>query len=258
MRKRIFYISVGLILIISGFLYFKSFKQRNSYFAETKKSGSITKTSEIERQAYYTMFNKEKISDGTEVSAKQVLAKIDANFIEDKDEFVDLTNLEYLRNEKLVRALYILNFVSFSSNYGTPDQKQGEQGIKDLLWTIGTSNCQTNTMLLQMLMEKAGYESRTIAINNLSHGFNEVKIDGRWQIFDATTNLWINEGFESLMAGKTGKAKEFFLKEADYDNVNYAEDTDLSILRNDMVGLGQNFKPTSFKYNYVDLSNWQY
>lgn len=215
------------------------------------------KYTDQEKETYYDMFNKNLILDGSEKNAQEVLKKLDVQYAQKRQDFIQLANLSSF-DEPTVKALFILNFVAFSNNYGVPDMDNQPKDIKTLIWKINRGNCQTNTMLLQMLLERAGYRTRTIAINGLDHGFNEVYLNGRWNILDATTNLWFNAGYEEIMSGKTPQVYKFFLDDSDIANSEFDINANVSKLRVNMTNLGKTFKPIAHKYNYVDLSGWEY
>ena len=259
-------LAVGSVLIIAAifggiFWLIKADEQKpkqdQTDVLEKKQSSYITSFTSQEKEIYYSMFDKTKILDGKETTAEEMVAKIDVQFQEYKETFRDLINLEDT-DERTLRALFIMNFVSFTNYYGTPDLQETADTIKSLVWDIKSANCQTNAMLLQMLLEKAGYESRTIAISGRSHGYNEVRINGKWNVLDATTNIWIDRSTQELIDGKVGAVNKFFVDENDLSNVEYSDDTSLTSLRIKMSYLGTDFRPEISAYNYVDLSTWKY
>jgi hypothetical protein len=259
------FIEIILIIVLSlsfifGFIFV--WKKIKNDLPENNQQKYIAKYSNQEKDKYYEIFDKEKILDGSEKTAQEVLNKVDNQYQKYQSQFKDLANLTNVNNDRVMKALFIMNFVSFSNYYGNPDTSQNSKSIETLIWKIKNSNCETNSTLLEMLLEKSGYEARTIAINGLNHGYNEVKIDGTWNILDATTNIWINNSTEDILNGSKKQVQKFFLKGSDSDNpevkkLNYSGN-DLSDLRVKMTNLGEEFKPIISNYNYVDLKLWTY
>lgn len=110
-----------------------------------------------------------------------------------------------------------------------------------------------------MLLEKAGYEFRTVSLSNGAHGFIEVKFDNTWQILDPTINLWIDKSTEELLTKSERKNKQFFLKAMDQFNPPAYEGIVWVVnIQDMMLKLGPGYTPKIDQYNYIDLSQYQY
>lgn len=256
-KKIIFFIGLAILIGLGSFLTGK-FLFSNNALPENKSPKYLTRYTDEEKELYYEIFNKTKILDGSEDTAEKILFKLDQRFEEKERDFKDLTNLEGVYDKKMLKAVFMMNFVSFTNPYGTPDIDNNPKNIQTLIWKIKNANCQTNVMLMQMLLEKAGYEAKTVTINGKSHGYNEVKVGWRWHILDATTNIWINRSTQELMDGKKGDVRKFFVDETDVENPSYSSENNPSDLRTKMVDLGQGFRPIISGYDYLDLKEWQY
>lgn len=249
-----------MILILIGLgVYYFNYNKISADIPEKVLPAQIIKFSDEEKSIYYEMFDKNKILDGSESDAKEILDKIDISFSKNKPYFQDLANLEDVKDDKILKAVYLMNFVSFSHPYGSHNKGDGSSSIKNLIWNIEESDCETNTELLAMLLEKKGYENRTVSVDDGYHGFNEVKLNGEWQILDATSNLWFDKSAENLISGRTGRVRKFFLKDLDIERSNAStSDFDLTYLRIQMASLGTDFIPQKISYNFVDFSKWSY
>jgi len=211
-------------------------------------------------ETYYKIFNKAEILDGNEETAVQVLTKLDKRYARHKRTFAKIAGTN---DEKKLKALFYMNFVHFFGVYG----KRGlnELSLKEILWKSEYFHCGTNTTLLSMLLEKAGYEYQTVSINQGDHGIVEVKFNGKWNLLDPTSNLWFDKSTEELASGQPFTVKEFFMQAEDENNTKAREhmkvleiECDLFCLKDQMLSIGDKFNVTIDKYNYIDLSKYQY
>jgi len=205
-------------------------------------------------KTYYKIFNKDEILKGDETTASEVISKLDKRLNQYHRTFEKMVGKT---SETKLKALFYMNFVHMFGIYGKRDLK--ENTFQDLLWGGQNFHCGTNTLFLAMLLDKAGYEFRTVSTNNGSHGFVEIKFDNRWQILDPTINTWIDKSTEELIAGAPRQAKKFFLKAGDQLNEQAQEDVVRVInVKDFMLKLGIGYKGKIDNYNYMDLSHYQY
>lgn len=209
---------------------------------------------------YYKIFNKNEILSGNEEKATIVDQKLDARLKKYHKTFAQIAGTT---DEKKLKALFYMNFVHFFGVYGK--RELSELSLKEILWGSQYFHCGTNTTLLAMLLEKAGYEYRTVSINNSTHGMVEVKFDGKWNLLDPTSNLWFDKSTEELAGGAPHTVKEFFMQAEDESNTKAREHMtvdgikcDLFCLKDQMFSIGDKFYVTVDKYNYIDLSKYQY
>ena len=239
-KKKIFLVSVVILifLVLGGFFYWK-----NYIYLDPNSS-----------QTYYKIFDKNEILNGRETTAREVDQKLDKRLEKYHSTFEKMAGTN---DEKKLRALFYMNFVHMYGYYGERNLK--EQSLKEILWNGEYFQCGTFTTFLAMLLDRAGYEYRTVSIKNGAHGYVEVNFDKKWQILDPTLNIWINKSTEELLAGQERINKRFFLKTFDFNNekandilIRVANVYDL------MTKMGIGYQPKIDQYNYIDLSKYQY
>lgn len=203
---------------------------------------------------YYKIFNKNEILDGKETTALEVDKKLDKRLAQYHQTFAKIAGTN---DEKKLKALFYMNFVHMHGIYG--ERGLQENSIKDLLFGSENQHCGTNTLLLAMLLDKAGYEFRTVSVGKGAHGFVEIKFDDNWNIIDPTVNIWINKSTEELLSGDDRNNKQFFLKAADQFNQKAYEGIIRVInVQYMMLKLGPGYKPKIDQYDYIKLSDYKY
>lgn len=226
------------IVFLAGYLYWQKY-----YNLDPNKS-----------QTYYKIFNKNEILDGNEDKAEIVAQKLDKRLTKYHKTFIKMAGTS---DEYKLKALFYMNFVHMYGVYGKRNLK--ENTLKDLLWGDENLHCGTTATFLAMLLDKTGYEFRTVSVGNGAHGFVEVKFENHWQILDPTINVWINKSTEELLSESERTNKQFFLKAADQFNQKAYEGIVRVINVQDMMlKLGPGYKPKIDKYDYIDLSQYQY
>jgi hypothetical protein len=60
-----------------------------------------------------------------------------------------------------------------------------------------------------------GLESRMLAFEDGSHGWTEVRVNGEWELFDSTTNVWVNHAVEQLVQGIERDYRMFYTPSLD-------------------------------------------
>ncbi|KKQ18740.1 MAG: hypothetical protein US31_C0002G0085 [Berkelbacteria bacterium GW2011_GWA1_36_9] len=211
-------------------------------------------------KAYYKIFNKDEILDGNEDNATIVDQKLDKRLVKYHKTFAKMAGTT---DERKLKALFYMNFVHMSAYYNERSLK--ELSIKELIWGGDYLHCGNYTALLAMLLDKSGYEFRTLAIYP-GHGIIEIKLNDRWQVLDPTTNIWLDQSIEEQVAGKHANSQVFFLTATDEKNskarehmsnlkvkvsvIDLRDKTMLKIAPNGPVRIGQ--------YNYIKLSDYKY
>lgn len=208
---------------------------------------------------YYKIFNKSEIFQGNENTATQADQKLDIRLQKYHRLFERMTGINH--DEQLLKALFYMNYVKMSSYYGP--RNLTETDFKTIFWASDYNQCGNYALILAMLLDKAGYTFRTVSINSGGHGIDEVKIGDQWMILDPTTNLWFNKSTEEILNGESYTVKSFVVHADDPNNYKarlYFDDVKVNILelRDMMLGLGRDFKPKIDKYNYIDLTKYQY
>lgn len=211
-------------------------------------------------QTYYKIFNKEEILDGNESRAGEVVQKLDKRLKKYHKTFQKIAGID---NEQKLRALFMMNFVHMFGYYGKRESGLKETTFKELLWGDEYFDCGTYAMFLAMLLDKAGFEFRTLAFYP-GHGIVEIKFDNRWQVLDPTTNLWIDQSIEDQIAGKSRQIREFFLTAEDPSNLKARENltkgfkVNVIELKDFMLKIGQGSTARIGQYNYINLADYQY
>ncbi|MFA6492765.1 MAG: hypothetical protein WCV58_01345 [Patescibacteria group bacterium] len=242
--KILYIILLLLIVAITGYLYW-----RNYIYLDPNSS-----------KTYYKIFNKNEILDGNEESAEIVLQKLDKRYSKYKSTFIKMAGTD---NEDILKPLFYMNFVHMSAYYGERGLK--ELSLKELLWGGEFLQCGNYAALLAILLDKSGYEYRTLAIYP-GHGIVEIKFDDRWQVLDPTTNIWIDQSIEEQVAGKDKITKKFFLQAEDSSNKKAREHIDNPKIKVNVIDLRDKFMlkivpggPVRVgQYNYIKLQDYKY
>lgn len=244
--KKTYFIVIVLLFLTTGFIIYWQF----------------FRILPDEPKTYYKIFNYQEILKGSEDKAVTVDAALDKRLAKYEKTFSKIAGTE---DEETLKALFYMNFVHFYGFYGK--RVLNELSIKEILWadTNRLFHCGTNTTLLEMLLEKGNFESRTLSINSGGHGLVEVKLNNKWNLLDPTTNIWYDAGMESIIAGEPYKMKIFFNQAEDEKNAparEHMQDKDIKCnafcLKSQMTAIGTKLKVRIDKYNYIDLSQYQY
>ncbi len=133
------------------------------------------------------------------------------------DIYQDEINREWhVSDPDLLLTLYMMNVTAHMWGYGNPvkvsqvgcvfkneDHPGGifnpEEDISKHIPQMIASRigcCTDHANMLHMLLTKAGIKNRFMM--NPGHVFNEAYIGGKWQAFDATTNMWWHDSWEHI------------------------------------------------------------
>jgi hypothetical protein len=90
-----------------------------------------------------------------------------------------------------------------------------------------------------------GLTARMGTISGGTHAFFEVQIDGQWELFDPTTNVWIDHSAVELMAGLSRTYRAFYTPVLDENRPDFRNrfTHDLLSLRLLMPRLGLTWQP---------------
>lgn len=79
------------------------------------------------------------------------------------------------------------------------------------------------------------------------HAWLEIQVDGQWELFDATTNVWIDRGVTELMQGVPRQFRTFYSPVFDINRpdarLHLNEGYDIPKLRTRMSTLGVAYMP---------------
>jgi hypothetical protein len=131
----------------------------------------------------------------------------------------DLQKRWHLEDERRLKALFFMSFVSSLWAYGNRaevdragcvlcnEERHGATPARPTLRTYletGIACCTDYANLTKSLLDHEGLENRLAHIPG--HIFNEVRLDGRWCVLDATTALVLETSWEELYAAPEGNA----------------------------------------------------
>jgi hypothetical protein len=107
-------------------------------------------------------------------------------------------------------------------------------------------HCGTYTFAQSHIVTALGVEWRSVEFV-AEHAWIEVRVDGEWELFDATTNIWINRGIEALLAGEEREFREFYTPMLDVARpdarLHIEEGYNMQRLRQRMPLLGIQYMP---------------
>lgn len=132
----------------------------------------------------------------------------------------DIQSAWQISDPQLLLTLYFMNVTAHMWGYGNPSKvtqvgcvfknEDHPDGIFDpnepldkhipAMINSRIGCCIDHTNVLHMLLTKAGINNRIML--NPGHVFNEAFIEGKWQAFDATTNMWWHDSWEKIQNAK--------------------------------------------------------
>lgn len=78
-----------------------------------------------------------------------------------------------------------------------------------------TAHCGTFARAAGQVYEALGVHWRNIIVGDGWHGLNEVLVDGRWETFDPTNNLWLSVSVDELIKGMPRGWRTFYTPQTD-------------------------------------------
>jgi hypothetical protein len=113
-----------------------------------------------------------------------------------------------------VQALFAMNIIHLSHPYGPSETPRT---LADYVHRTASSSCRMYAMFQSKLLEAFGLPWRYVAISSGLHGWIEVKIGKRWEIFDSTANVWIDQSALDLIDGRPRRYRWFYTPWSDAD-----------------------------------------
>lgn len=109
-------------------------------------------------------------------------------------------------NPARLRGLFSMYLVHVSSPYGVSDS------YDSLLGFIAEpmSHCGTRTAALAQIAQGFGLNTRTPVFELIPHAWAEIEVDGHWELFDATVNVWVDHGADELLNGIHRRYRDFY------------------------------------------------
>lgn len=112
-------------------------------------------------------------------------------------------------------ALYALYAAHTGHVYGVHEPNAGFRA-----WVADpVAECGSYAEYLGQMLTALGIENRKIAISGGTHQWNEARINGRWELFDATVNLWSDTSAFEMERGAVRRVRVFYTPMLDADRV---------------------------------------
>lgn len=119
-------------------------------------------------------------------------------------------------NSDRLGALVAMYIVHNSHPYGLNPIVTDNDSLLTYSQSSTSSQCYLQSKFQAELVEGLGLTWRIIGIGPL-HIWLEVQIDGVWEIFDATSNIWLDAGIDELVNGETRNYRSFYSISLDAD-----------------------------------------
>lgn len=126
---------------------------------------------------------------------------------------VELQQLWREDNPARLKSIFIMNLIHVSHPYG--DGGYPPTFVEFL--KAPASHCGPQSVYQSRLMSAFGLKWRVAGILSGLHGWLEAEIDGHWEIFDATSNVWINQPHTELLKGVPREYRRFYTPWNDID-----------------------------------------
>lgn len=110
-------------------------------------------------------------------------------------------------NDARLRGLFGMYITHVAVAYGVVETEPGT-----LLEFIAapTAHCGVYAKAQSQVYDALGLVWRTVVVDGGWHGLNEVLIDGRYETFDATSNVWLSVSVEALLNGAPREYRTFY------------------------------------------------
>jgi hypothetical protein len=145
-------------------------------------------------------------------------------------------------NPARLAGLYAMYVTHISHPYGVA----AAPGSLQEHLTRERAHCGTYTFAQYRLAQALGLTVRSVEFVG-EHAWVEVSVDGNWEIFDATTNVWISRPIEALLAGEAREFRALYTPMLDIQRpearLHLAEGYNMPRLRQRMPTLGLSYQP---------------
>ncbi len=110
-------------------------------------------------------------------------------------------------NPERIKAYLSMVLIHISHPYG-------RTGLDLLTFTryleLGVSNCFLQSVYQGRLLDAFGLEYRRVIVSNGFHGWMEARIEGNWEVFDSTSNVWLDRSAFDLLDGGERRYRLFY------------------------------------------------
>lgn len=143
-----------------------------------------------------------------------------------------------------LKALFAMYVIHVSHPYGSAENPRS---FLRYVRENKFAHCGLYGYFQSRLLDAFDLEWRYVFVSSGEHGWIEVLIDGRWEVFDATTNLWIDRSGFELLAGHRRQYRAFYRPWSDRERPDARQYIDgwrepyewgPGVLRSRMIGLG--------------------
>ena len=117
-------------------------------------------------------------------------------------------------DEARAKALFAMYIVHVAVPYGEttpPPYTFAEYTGRD------RAHCGVYTFVQREISQALGLTVRGYEFTDGFHGWLEVEINGAWELFDSTGNIWINQPMSALLAGAPREYRMFYAPALDDD-----------------------------------------
>ena len=151
-------------------------------------------------------------------------------------------------NPERLKALYAMYTIHVSHFYGSVPQRPAS--FLDYLGTT-YSDCGASAAFQSQVLDQLGLAWRIIGISGDTHVFVETLIDGKWELFDSTGDVWVDTSAFEMERGAVRTSRAFYTPLLDATRFNDAELDQLQPaqeLRVMLPGLGVFFFPKAYLF----------
>jgi hypothetical protein len=177
---------------------------------------------------------------------EEILARVVAWYDENRETLRALWRED---DDTRLAALYAMYLVHISHVYG--ETPAWDQSVTSYL-SLERSHCGLYTVVQHQILDAMGIPWRQVGLDNGWHGWIEVPVNGTWEIFDATVNVWISRSGYELDAGVAREYRYFYTPLLDIDRpdarLHLGEGYNMHNLRAWMPGLGLFYIPPAALY----------
>jgi hypothetical protein len=136
-----------------------------------------------------------------EIAPTGDVADVVAYYEEHEQELIAL-----FQDASRARALFAMYSVHIAKPYG----ESMPALTLDQYLPLARAHCGIYTPVQEQISEALGLETRNMYFTDGWHGWLEVNIDGQWEIFDSTTNTWIDRWMASMLSGEPRQHRFYY------------------------------------------------
>lgn len=146
-------------------------------------------------------------------------------------------------NPTRLAGIYTMYVVHISTDYG---ETTYPDSFLDYL-KQPRAHCGTYSLAQSEIAEKMGLTWRLLSLTSGWHGWVEIQVDGNWELFDATTNTWIDHSAYDLVKAVPREYRHFYTPMLDSSRpdarLHLDEGYNMQNLREMLPGLGIYYNP---------------